>query len=207
MSLLGISVSGTQAGQGIAEILKTEKVLAGMLLRDGIISPDEVEIVEYGLENLGSSLLGMLITLAIGYCFDFLLGSFLLWLLIFPLRKNAGGFHAKTKRRCLLFSSTILLVSIICFVQIGCSRTGYILIATFFFLVIFLMAPVENDNKHLDQMEYRVYRKRTRLILLFEGTLYICALISDWKELVSVLTIDFFVVGVSLVAGKMKLQL
>lgn len=53
-----------------------------MLLRDGIISPDDVEIVEYGLENLGSSMLGMLITLLIGYCFDFLLGSFLLWLLI-----------------------------------------------------------------------------------------------------------------------------
>lgn len=60
MPMLGLSVSGTQAGQGIAEIMKTQKVLAGMLLRDGIISPDEVEIVEYGLENLGSSLLGML---------------------------------------------------------------------------------------------------------------------------------------------------
>lgn len=96
--------------------------MAGMLLRDGIISPDDVEIVEYGLENLGSSLLGMLITLVIGYCFDFLSGSFLLWLLIFPLRKNAGGFHAKTKAGCLLFSSAILLVSIICFVQLGCSE-------------------------------------------------------------------------------------
>ena len=85
--------------------MRAEKVLAGKLLRDGGISTEEVEIVEYGLENLGSSLIGMSITLIIGYCFDFLLGSFLLWLLIFPLRKNAGGFHAETKGRYLPFSS------------------------------------------------------------------------------------------------------
>ena len=178
-----------------------------MLLRDGIISPDDVEIVEYGLENLGSSLLGMLITLVIGYCFDFLSGSFLLWLLIFPLRKNAGGFHAKTKAGCLLFSSAILLVSIICFVQLGCSELVYSLIFFLSFFVIFVMAPVENDNKLLDQTEYRIYRKRTRLVLLLEGTLFMLALFLGWKELTVVLTIVFFIVGISLLAGKVKRQL
>ena len=100
-----------------------------MLLRDKVISLEEVEIVEYGLENLGSSLLRMFITLLIGYCFDFLRGSFLLWLLIFPLRKNAGGYHAETKGKCLLFSSAMLFVSIICFVQIEWLNIGYMLVA------------------------------------------------------------------------------
>lgn len=176
-----------------------------MLLRDGVISSEEVEIVEYGLENLGSSLLGMSITLIIGCCFDFLLGSILLWLLIFPLRKNAGGFHAETKGRCLLFSSIMLFVAIICFWQIRWSEIGYILIATFFFIVIFLMAPVENDNKYLEHVEYRVYRKRTRIILLFEGMLLVLASAFNWKELVVVITIVFFIVGISLLAGKIKM--
>lgn len=185
--------------------MKAEKKLAGMLLRDEVITPEEVEIVRYGLENLGSSLLGMSITLIIGHCFDFLWGSFLLWLLIFPLRKNAGGFHAETRCRCLLFSSTVLLVSIICFVQISWSMTGYILITALSFTVIFLMAPVENGNKHLDQDEHRVYRKRARLILLSEGALFMAAVAFGWKKLVVVITIDFFIVGVSLVAGRVKL--
>lgn len=176
-----------------------------MLLRDGIISPDEVEIVEYGLENLGSSLLGMLITLVIGYCFDFLLGSFLLWLLIFPLRKNAGGFHAKTKGRCLLFSSAILLVSIICFVQIGCSEMGYFLIALISSGFIFFMAPVGNANKHLDEIEYKVYRKRTRVILLLEALLFAVAVIFDWEGLVTVETMNFFIVCIALIAGRVRL--
>ena len=178
-----------------------------MLLRDGVISPDEVDIVEYGLENLGSSLLGMLVTLLIGFCFDFLFGSFLLWLLIFPLRKNAGGFHAETKGKCLFFSSAMLLVSIVCFVQVGCSEIGYILITTFFSLVIFFMAPVENNYKRLDQTEYKVYRKRTRLILVFEGLLFIVALVIKWNKLTAVITIVYFIVGVSLLAGRVKLQM
>ncbi len=54
---------------------------------------------------------------------------------------------------------------------------------------------------------FRVYRKRTRIILLLEGTLFIVALAFKWKELVAVITIVFFVVGVSLLTGKVKLQM
>lgn len=205
MPLLGLSTPRTEASQSIAEVLRIEKILAGILLKDGIISSEEVEIVEYGLENFGSSLLGMSITLVIGYCFDFLWGSFLLWLLVFPLRKNAGGFHAATKGRCLLFSSAMLLVSIICFVKVRWSMTGYILIAAFFFIVIFYMAPVENCNKHLDPAEHRVYRKRTRAILLLEGVFLAVAIAFEWKEIVTVTTTVFFIVGVSLVMGRAKL--
>ena len=69
MFMPGLSAKGIRESQNFAEVLKIGKKLAGMLLRDRIISPEEVEIVEYGLENLGSSLLGMSITLLIGYCF------------------------------------------------------------------------------------------------------------------------------------------
>ncbi|MGN0386660.1 MAG: hypothetical protein ACI4EX_12365 [Lachnospiraceae bacterium] len=35
------------------------KAMVDKLLRDNIILPEEVELIEYGLENLGSSLLGI----------------------------------------------------------------------------------------------------------------------------------------------------
>lgn len=206
MFMPGLSAKGIRESQNFAEVLKIGKKLAGMLLRDRIISPEEVEIVEYGLENLGSSLLGMSITLLIGYCFGFLRGSFLLWLLIFPLRKNAGGYHAETKGRCLLFSTAILIVSVICFVQIEWLDISYILVAVCCFAIIFFLAPVENANKHLEQVEYLVYRRRIRMILLLEGSLYAAAVIFNWKELVTVITIVFFIVGISLLIGRIKLR-
>lgn len=185
--------------------MRTKKELARMLLRDDIISSEEVEIVEYGLENLGSNLLGMLITMAIGYFFSFLPGSVLLWLMIFLLRKNAGGYHASTRGRCMLFSTAVLLVSFVIFVRLSFPEIIYVMTAVFSFAIILFMAPVENENKHLDQMEHRVYRKRTMLILVLEGTLYVMAFFFHWKGLIIVLTMDFFIVAVTLLVGKLKL--
>lgn len=179
--------------------------LAEMLQRDGLISSDEVEIVEYGLENLGSSLLGMFITLIIGFCFDFFWGSIWLWLLVFPLRKNAGGYHAETKGKCMLFSTAILFISIISFVQFKWSMKGYIMIATFFFFIIFIMVPVENCNKLLEQDELGIFKKRSRIVLVSEGILFLFAIMLSWMELVEAITIVFFIVGISLVMERAKM--
>lgn len=181
------------------------RILTDKLLKDGIISVEETEVVEYGLESIGSSLLGLLVTLTIGACFDFAWGSLLLWLLIFPLRKNAGGFHAETKMRCLLFSSAAVIISIVCLEQIKWTEAGYVLIAIICVVVIWIMAPVENGNKRLDNEECRVYRKRTRTILLLETLLFVLSLMFGWEGLMIVITMGFSIVCVVLLTGKVKM--
>lgn len=74
--------------------------LTRKLLRDHIISADDYDIVRYGLENIGSNLAGIFIVLAIGGIFGHILDGFVLWLMVFPLRKHAGGYHAKTRAKC-----------------------------------------------------------------------------------------------------------
>lgn len=181
--------------------------LTGKLLKDEVIAQEEAEVIKYGLENIGSNLLGLLMILAIGACFRHMLESFFLWLLIFPLRKNAGGFHAKTKTRCMLVSAGMLIVSFICLGRMEWTKTAYVLIAAVFFGIIFLLAPVGNQNKLLDEMEQRVYRKRTRIVLLLESMLLILACVFEWKELLAVITMCFSIVGITLLAGKIKLWL
>ncbi len=181
--------------------------LTEKLLEDEVISREEAEVITYGLENIISNLLGLLMILAIGACFRRLPESFLLWLLIFPLRKNAGGFHAKTKTRCMLVSAGMLIVSFLCLDVMEWTKEVYLLIAAIFCGIIFLMAPVGNQNKLLDEMEHKVYRKRTRIILLLESILLILAFVFEWKELYIVITICFAIVGTTLLAGKIKLRL
>ncbi|MFR2836323.1 MAG: accessory gene regulator B family protein [[Clostridium] nexile] len=68
------------------------------------------EIIRYGVEGILNNLLGIFITLmlvsfVIVYlkvaCFGFSL----------TLRKHAGGFHAKTKFRCLMMSVVLLFLA------------------------------------------------------------------------------------------------
>lgn len=207
MSVLELSAKRAAEREKIAEVLRLAGSLTGKLLEDEVISSEEAEIVKYGLENIGSNLLGLLVILAIGGCFRHLLDSFLLWLLIFPLRKNAGGFHAKTKTRCMLVSAGMLIVSFICLVWIEWTKATYILIAAIFLGIIFFMAPVGNQNKLLDEMEQKVYRKRTRIVLFLESMLLILACVFDWKELLMVITMCFSIVGMTILAGKIKLWL
>lgn len=67
------------------------------------------------------------------------------------------------------------------------------------------MAPVENGNKRLDSVEYRVYRQRTRKILLLEVLLFVLSLTFGWEDLVIVITMVFSIVCVVLVTGKVKM--
>lgn len=179
--------------------------LTDFLEKEEIISDEEKEIVQFGLESLGGNLLGIILTLVVGVCFQQVREALLLWFLLFPLRKNAGGFHAKTKVRCFLSSTVTIIVSMVCIQQIRWTETENILITVISAVVIWIMAPVENGNKRLDSVEYRVYRQRTRKILLLEELLFVLSLTFGWEDLVIVITMVFSIVCVVLVTGKVKM--
>ena len=179
--------------------------LTDFLEKEEIISDEEKEIVQFGLESLGGNLLGIILTLVVGVCFQQVREALLLWFLLFPLRKNAGGFHAKTKVRCFLSSTVTIIVSMVCIQQIRWTETENILITVISAVVIWIMAPVENGNKRLYSVEYRVYRQRTRKILLLEVLLFVLSLTFGWEDLVIVITMVFSIVCVVLVTGKVKM--
>ena len=179
--------------------------LTDFLEKEETISDEEKEIVQFGLESLGGNLLGIILTLVVGVCFQQVREALLLWFLLFPLRKNAGGFHAKTKVRCFLSSTVTIIVSMVCIQQIRWTETENILITVISAVVIWIMAPVENGNKRLDSVEYRVYRQRTRKILLLEVLLFVLSLTFGWEDLVIVITMVFSIVCVVLVTGKVKM--
>lgn len=53
--------------------MKLIKPLADKLIKDEVILSDEVEIVKYGLENIGFNILGLAVILFIEIYFGFLL--------------------------------------------------------------------------------------------------------------------------------------
>lgn len=176
------------------------------LVAEGIITDEEKEIVRFGLESLAGNLLSFVMTLVIGFCFRQIECALLLWLLLFPLRKNAGGFHASTKTKCFLVSAFMILlafsihvlpnrINILCGISIFI--TGYI---------IWVLAPVDNPSKKLDAIEHKVYRIRSRSILVLESTLLVLAFYFKWEIVIQSITSTFFLVSLSLIMGTIKSQ-
>lgn len=149
--------------------------------------------------------MGIILTLIIGICFQQMGEALLLWLFLFPLRKNAGGYHAATKTRCFLISALMLVVAFLVFATFECMRVFYGICAIAAGCVIWFLAPVNNPSKKLDALEHKVYRQRTRIVLGAEGIILILALSCKWEMAVHSICMAFFIVAVSLLMGLLKL--
>lgn len=199
--VLFLSAQEPQKPEKAAEILMWTQRLADQFVRDGVVAPEDAEIVRYGLEALADNMLAFLLTALVGFFYGSLLSGIALWVLIFPLRKYAGGYHAKTKARCYLISVGMLVVAFVLLYQPVYHPVVYfILVAISSY--IFMNAPVDHENKVLDMTERRVYRRRTRVVLVLESTLFVIAWTLGLGNLMVVITMCFGIVGVALVMGK-----
>ena len=178
--------------------------LADYLCENNIITTEDKEIVQYGLEAFAETFLGLLVTVLIGSIFTSPFSGLVLWLLVFPLRKYAGGYHAKTRSRCFLISVGMMLCAYGLFTTWELPMTAHILVMVITFGVIFCMAPVDTPNKLLDVLEQGTYRRRARVVLVTEGIVFISACVWRYETLYAAVTMSYFIVAVSLVAGKVK---
>lgn len=185
--------------------MRPEELLTEKLIEDNVIEAENKEIILYGLQAITGNVMAFLVMLGIGACFGGAAESFILGCLIFPLRKNAGGYHAKTRVRCMMISAGILLLVFWSLYAAEWSMKVYMLIGSGFAVLIFLLAPIGNANKPLDLEELRVYRIRTRRILTVESAILFIAYIMQWRQLVKAAVMNFAIVGCALLAGKIKL--
>lgn len=177
-------------------------------LVDGKNIPDsEREIIRYDVEGILNNLLGFFITLTVGIFCDCVFESCVFWIFFWTLRKHAGGFHAKTKFRCLMMSVVLLFLAFEFLLEAGWTIDVYTWIMVIGSGCIFYLAPVETHNKQLDEEEVRVYRKRTRIILGIQLILYFLSLILGGEQFCRIVAVNVVVASFSLVLGKISLNM
>lgn len=106
--------------------------------------------------------------LIIGLIFDMFLESIIFMAAYIPLRSFAGGYHAKTPVRC-YFASLILIFAVLLFckyVPFNLLLYGGMLLVSS--VAIAFLCPVQDNNKPLDGVEQRRYKKFSITILLVE---------------------------------------
>lgn len=138
------------------------------LVENGTISIEDREIYRYGLKRIITMFLDIATTLIIGFVLNAIWQSVLFMVTYVPLRSYAGGAHARTPMKCYVFS-VILTVCVLVGVKHIPYNNTFLLIAVFVSgLVIFIFAPIGDENKPLDEVEIKVFRRRTRIVLFLE---------------------------------------
>lgn len=181
----------------------SDRIAERFVEKKAILS-EEKELYRFGIQQGLSIVLNIITTFVIGLAFQMVIESFLFLIIYIPLRSYAGGIHAKTANRCYIFSSLMIIavLSAIKFFPFGNLICSYLSVISG--IIIFLLAPVETENKRLDDMERIVYRRRARLILGVEIIIQLLLSLFLSEKFVMCVSCAFVCLAVVMISGAVK---
>jgi accessory gene regulator B len=142
-----------------------KKYMIEKLLFYKIIAEEETEIYKFGMECLTLKVVHCISYLCIAACFKMLPELIVIACVLIPLRRNAGGYHARTRMGCYLFSCFYVFIILLVYKTVLNQFVWWGLLV-FSDIIIFYMSPIDNENKRLDKKEFEYYRKKSRYILI-----------------------------------------
>mgnify|MGYP000557841344 CR=1 FL=1 len=177
------------------------------LVESNIINAEDAEIYIYGINQILVSILNVSSALIIGLIFGVFFEIAVFMAAYIPLRTFAGGYHAKTPLSCYVFSVIMLIVVSIGMKYLSIEEWIYYVILAAAASVVLILAPVEDRNKPLDEIEHKVYKRRTILIAAVELTLAMLLKLLMLDDLFIATAYSFVVLSLMLIAGKAKKSL
>ena len=85
-------------------MIRWEETFVEKLVSNEIINEKEADLYQFGIECLVLKLIHCISYLCIAACFQMVPQLIVIGCVLIPLRRNAGGYHAKTKMGCYIFS-------------------------------------------------------------------------------------------------------
>jgi Membrane protein putatively involved in post-translational modification of the autoinducing quorum-sensing peptide len=144
--------------------------IADALYKGGLITQNDLEIYRFGIEAALIKLIHYSTIILIGILFGMVIETVIFIIAYSALREYAGGYHATNSIRCycisILMITSVLLTTKLCSVQIMFWISISTMIPLYF--IIFVLAPVQNINRPLDEIEILKYRKIARIVLTAE---------------------------------------
>lgn len=171
------------------------------LVTSQLVAKSDRELYVYGLRQGFLLILNISSVLLLALALDLVWQSMAFLAGYYPLRTYAGGYHAKSPLRCYA-CSLILMVTVLELMRHLDWSSGILVISALAATsVLVLLAPMQADNKPLDESERCLYRRKTLrltgcLLLLLALAVYL-----DWRALASCLDLSLLSVSALLLFG------
>lgn len=168
---------------------------------------EENKIITFGIYMLRIQLASISIALITACIARVPIAALIFGLSFGTLRQYAGGYHAANIKRCAALSLAIWL-SILFLLRF--TMQLQLLQFTFFpvgAILIIKYSPIDNANNRLDDIEKRVYRKRTYCILLAQSMAYLMMILLGSFDSAYDISLGIFTSGILVYAGFMQNKL
>ena len=185
-------------------LTRLSRKIVNDLTRSDIVKAEDAEIYIYGINQILMYSINISSALIIGLIFGKFFEAAVFIVAYCSLRSFAGGYHAKTPLRCYVFSVIMLIIVLVGIKYLYLTEWMYYVVLVGAVLVVIVLSPVEDKNKPLDEIEHRVYKKRTILIVATELLIGIVLKLMGLDNLFVAVVYSFVVLSFMLVAGKVK---
>jgi len=187
----------------------SKKITSSFITRE-IIKAEDQEIYAYSFEILLATLLNFLclclLALITGTVWEtaFYLLSFL------PLRQFVGGYHAKNHLRCFFILVTVYGAFLLLLFFLPTYLYGVVVLPAMIvsLAVVFVFAPVADENKPLSLHEVSVFKRNSRIAIIIYSMIIGLLFVFPIMQVYSLsLSLGALSVALSLVASVLKQQI
>lgn len=175
------------------------------LIKNEVICEEERELYEYATFNRIFTLLPFLVIIPFCLMTGTIMNGIVVCAVFLSLRKYTGGYHAKTSMQCWIYSSLLVIAVIYGTTEIENN------VFVFLFLLlavcsIWVLSPIDSENRRLDVSEKRKYRKYSRCISLLLFVLYGVVSILNKNALAVIVAVGTMFVSVLQLIGLFEQQ-
>lgn len=141
------------------------------LAASGNIQEKYIELYAKAMEVVLAIGINLVSALLIGYFCGMWWHCILLLLAFIPLRSYAGGYHARGYVSCYFESCGLLAAVLLAIKYVALDGNRMASVWQLFFasvIVVFSLAPLADENKPISEKEAKVFKRRTRIVLIVE---------------------------------------
>lgn len=146
--------------------------IANKLVADHTIDATEIEAYKFGIEVTILKVIHYVSYIAIALCMRKFLEAVVIFAVLYTFRRNTGGFHAKTRLGCYVFSCAVIFLSLLAtHLSIDCRVLTTVSILDL--VVLLILSPVQHSNRGLDADDIGYFRRRLMFVSALYAALYI----------------------------------
>lgn len=188
-------------------LTRLEQHITSQMIKEGLIQVEDEEIYLFGLNRM----VGNAITIVSMFLCACVLGRVWEWIIFIiafkTIREYAGGYHATTRVRC--YFMTMGMIILVLSIQNYIRLHSYIALGIWVVcgVVLFCLAPIEAENKPLDEEEKVRYKKKARYIWCTQSLCFIIAIYTQHPDVYENITLASICIAVALLVQRCKLQI
>lgn len=173
------------------------------LAKENNASAEDIEIYRFGVEVTLLKTMHWLSDILIALCMK-KLPEFIIIIGIFcAFRKNTGGYHAKTRTGCYVFSCMAVALALAA-TEVEITLPYLCICSVCQLAILIFISPVKNENRPMDKEEISCFRKRLYILIAIYIIAFIITAVLGYFPLLHLYVIGLTLTTILTLLGKIQ---